>query len=80
MASKNECDKFAAEVARRFDEFTRWTIEQWPHKSHPLQQSDFSASRREIAGILGDKLSADHDDSPSAGGPQYFNVNPAPWP
>jgi hypothetical protein len=80
MASKEECDRFAAEVARRFEDFTKWTISNWPQPAHPLDQSDFNASRREIAGLLGDKLSSEQTDSPSAGGPQYVNMNPAPWP
>ncbi len=80
MASKEECDRYAAEVTRRFEEFTQWSIAHWPNKSAPLQQSDFGAARKELAAILGEQLSAPSADSPSEGGPQYVNMNPTPWP
>lgn len=84
MASKQECDRFAAEMAQRFEEFTKWAKEQWPNKEYPLLDSDFDASRKELRQILGDRLS---EGQQSAVGPraddgtvQYVNMNPAPWP
>ncbi len=84
MADKEQCDKFAAEMAQRYEDFTRWAIENWPHKDAPLLQSDLSSSRREIAFILGSKLTqseaarAAASSADDAG--QYINQNPAPWP
>jgi hypothetical protein len=81
MAGKEESDKFATEMGRRFDEFTKWAIENWPHKHYPLLSSDFSESRKEISAILGARLN-DAQESPPApsGDDQYVNINPAPWP
>ncbi len=78
--SKEKCDQYAAEVVRRFEEFTSWTMENWPHQSQRLMSSDFSESRRELAGLLSEKLSSEEDKSPSEGGAQYVDMNPAPWP
>lgn len=84
MASKAECDQYAAELTKRFDELTRWAIEHWPKKEFPLLDSDFRESRREIGQILGPKLG----DGEEASGPpasdrdsgQYIDMNPMPWP
>ncbi len=83
MASKQECDRYATEVARRFEEFTSWAITNWPEKNFPLLSSDFIESRREVGMILGSKLhegqsvpsSTAHSDNG-----QYVDMNPAPWP
>jgi hypothetical protein len=84
MASKKECDIYAAKVAQRFDEFTKWAIENWPNKEFPLVASDFSESRRELGEILGPKLSEGEDAAPEKQNEndsgQYVNVNPMPWP
>ena len=83
MASKQECDRYADEVARRFEEFTRWAIANWPEKQFPLLSSDFSESRKEIGMILGHKLHEGQSDDSSGTQPesrQYLDVNPAPWP
>lgn len=84
MASKAECDQYAADLAKRFDELTRWAIEHWPRRDFPLLESDFSAARRELGEILGPKL-GDGDDlhglpqsDKDAG--QYIDMNPMPWP
>jgi hypothetical protein len=83
MASKEECDRYAVELAQRFENLTQWAISNWPNKEFPLLESDFSASRKELGEILGPKLSSG-ETSPSsplddeAG--QYRNVTPAPWP
>jgi len=86
MSDKEIRDQFAKELARRFDEFTAWAIENWPVKSFPLMQSDFVESGKELSKILGQKLAADEGEnhgnmaSPSELEPQYVNVTPMPWP
>jgi hypothetical protein len=84
MASKEECDRYAAELTQRFEELARWAIANWPKKDFPLLSSDFSESRREIGGIVGSKLGdASDDDVPSdrrRGAGQYVDMNPMPWP
>lgn len=86
MASKEECDQYAAELTRRFDELMQWALSNWPKPEYPLLSSDFSESRREISQIVGRKLGdADEGDAvprPAFGGDdgQYRDVNPMPWP
>jgi len=86
MASKEECDKYAAELSRRFEELTRWAIEAWPKKEFPLLPSDFAEARREIGQITGPKLGEGGDDDPESvpaddkNGGQYIEMNPMPWP
>lgn len=86
MASKEECDQYAAELARRFDELVQWALSNWPKPEFPLLPSDFVESRREISQIAGRKLGdADEDDGlpPPAFGSddrQFRDVNPMPWP
>jgi hypothetical protein len=84
MASKEECDKYAAELNRRFEELTSWAIANWPKKEFPLLKSDFSDSRREIGRIIGPKLGdpdggapASEKDKDSA---PFIDMNPMPWP
>lgn len=86
MASKEECDKYAAELTRRFDEFVQWAMSNWPKPEYPLLSSDFTESRREISQIAGRKLGdADEVDDvprPAFGSEdgQYRDVKPMPWP
>jgi hypothetical protein len=84
MANKEECDRFANEMAHRFEEFTNWAIENWPNKNTPLLSSDFSESRKEIGQILGPRLSEGRTDLPESpsedSSTQYVQTNPAPWP
>jgi hypothetical protein len=84
MASNEECDRYAAEAARRFDDFVRWAVANWPHKNFPLVGSDFTESRRELSAILGSKLHDGQQASPSSassnGSSQYIDMNPSPWP
>ena len=85
MATKEQCDTYAAELNQRFEAFTRWASEHWPNRESPLMASDFSASRRELDLLCGARLygadrsndSAAGADDPSA---QYLPVNPMPWP
>ena len=84
MPSPHECDQFAAEFQRRFDALINWAHQHWPDKNQPLQAEDFSASRREVALLLGARLrtqpTPDANLPPAAGGEQYVSVAPAPWP
>lgn len=83
MATKEECDRYAEELAARFEAFTRWAIENWPGKETPLMSSDFAESRKEVGMILGSRLSEAQTETPSmrnGNHQQYVHVNPAPWP
>jgi hypothetical protein len=81
-----EVERFSADMARRFEEFTRWAIEAWPNRGFPLLGSDFDTARGEMRAIMAEKLrqgaslppdkNPDDDDPPI----QYRNVNPSPWP
>lgn len=84
MASKQEHDKYAVELTRRFEELTKWAIANWPNKDFPLLPSDFDASRRELSEIVGPKLgdgdgpTSPFPEDPDAG--QFRDMNPMPWP
>ncbi len=83
MATKEQCDRYADEVAARFEAFARWAIENWPNKDAPLMSSDFAESRKEIGLILGSRLSEAQTETPSmrkGDHRQYVQMNPAPWP
>ncbi len=84
MASKEQCDRFATEMAHRFEEFTTWAVEHWPNKDTPLLSSDFAESRKEIGHILGSRLNEGRSDltEPSGNddGGQFVQMTPAPWP
>lgn len=71
MASKEECDRYADELTRRFDDLMQWAITHWPRKDFPLMRSDFDASRRELSEILGPKLG---DPDEAAGVPAQGTV------
>lgn len=81
MATKEECDKYAAELAQKFEDLTKWAIQNWPKREFPLLQSDFDASRKEIGQILGPKLGEGDGVTSSSNQPnQYVDMNPMPWP
>ena len=84
MASKEQLDQYAAELVRRFDELTKWAIENWPNHDFPLMHSDFAESRRELSNIVGPKLGEGTPElpaEPSADNQrQYIDTNPTPWP
>lgn len=84
MATTQECEQFAAEFNQRFEALITWAGLHWPEKNQPLGPEDFTASRREVALLLGARLRAqpspDAGPTPSDGGEQYVNVAPAPWP
>ena len=84
MADKQACDAYAAEMARRFDDWVKWARDNWPVPISPLLDSDFEGARREMHLIVGERLSqataAEQAPDPAAGGPQYVSMNPTPWP
>jgi hypothetical protein len=94
MASKEEHDRYAQELTRRFEDFMRWAIANWPDKRFPLLESDFRESKRELAQIAGPKLGEGESGSHEAGqartgntapgipvdAKQFVDVTPAPWP
>lgn len=92
MASKERYDAYAAELTRRFEDFTRWAVNHWPRDDYPLMESDFDAARRELAEILGPKLGEpDGASSPGERVPdppgleggrkgEFRDMNPMPWP
>ncbi len=83
MATKEQRDRYADEVAARFEAFTKWAVANWPNKDDPLMSSDFAASRKEIGLILGSRLSEAQTETPSmrtGDHKQYVHVSPAPWP
>ncbi len=84
MASKEACDNYAAELAQRFEDLTKWAIANWPNPEVPLLPSDFNESRREIGRILGPKLGEGSNDdallSDAAAPKPYIDMNPMPWP
>lgn len=84
MASKEECDNYAAELNARFEEFTKWAMEHWPKKEFSLLRSDFTESYREIAQIAGPKLGDGNTDTPEPpkadSSAPFVDMNPMPWP
>jgi hypothetical protein len=87
MANKEQCDQYAAELVRRFEDMTKWAVANWPREDFPLLDSDFKQSRRELGYIVGEKLgdgdkNADLDgrDTGNDGSGQYIDMNPMPWP
>ncbi|MDQ9169983.1 hypothetical protein Q8A64_06110 [Oxalobacteraceae bacterium R-40] len=86
MAGKEEYDRYAEELSRRFEDFIQWAQDNWPAKATPLLPSDFNESRKELQEILGQRLQQgqEQDEStkspPNDGSIQYVNINPAPWP
>lgn len=85
MAKKEECDQYAAELTRRFDDLVQWAMANWPTPAFPLLSSDFSQSRREIAQIVGSKLGEGEAADKAVSGntkdsAPYIDMNPMPWP
>lgn len=84
MSEPSRNAQFADEFNQRFEALIEWAKVHWPEKNQPLVPEDFSASRREIALLLGARLNAgmpyNAGPTPSDGGEQYVSVAPAPWP
>lgn len=84
MASKEQCDQFAAELNQRYEAFVRWATEHWPNQESPLLDSDFAAARRELSLLCGARLgggdrTADTSASDDSSA-QFVPVSPMPWP
>ena len=84
MTTKEQCDQFANEMARRFEDLVKWATENWPDQDMPLLSSDFSESRKEIGQILGPRVGEGRTDLPELPGGDdsapYVQTTPAPWP
>ena len=77
--------QYAQELHARFDAYCRWAIQHWPVSEQALPESAFVAARRELELITGAMLHPgekprDVAAPPAAGGAQYEDVTPAPWP
>lgn len=81
MDTGPEIDAFRKELIRRFDELTHWAVDNWPDRSRPLSAVDFVRIREQMA-AAGDRPedSGQRGLDPAEGGPQYRDVDPAPWP
>jgi len=83
MANPN-ISPFEDEMKQRFEALVAWALENWPDKTHPLNQSDFDKIRKDLATLaeggadIGERNA--EIPEPSENGPQYVNSNPAPWP
>lgn len=88
MSTKDDYDRFAAEMVRRFEDFVSWSKENWPDRQAPLLDSDFIAARKEIGEMVGPRLGDGQRPangeinaaSPVDDGAQYVQVTPMPWP
>ncbi|WP_343729699.1 hypothetical protein [Duganella sp.] len=83
MDNEDERRRFISELWQRFEQLQAWAVENWPDKEHPLSSADFVASRKEILGLRNPAQApagAPAEREPEQGGPQYIDLNPAPWP
>lgn len=83
MPTKDDYDSFAAEMVRRFEDFTEWAKENWPDQQSPLTDADFATMRKEIAAMVGPRLGESYGGVPpqaSDDSAQYVSVTPMPWP
>lgn len=80
----NDITPFETEMKQRFEALFIWVAENWPDKARPLSPTDFDSIRRELTRLT--EHGADIGErnaeipEPSENGPQYVNINPAPWP
>jgi len=76
--------RFASDLKQHFEEMVTWAIEHWPQADRPLSRSDFDTARQQISRIAEGRMDIGERNAaipePSENGPQYVNVNPAPWP
>jgi hypothetical protein len=77
--------QYAQELHARFEAYCQWAVEHWPVAEQPLTEVAFVAARRELELMTGamlhpGKKPADVAPPPAAGGAQYEDVTPAPWP
>ena len=72
---------FAREVQRKLDELIDWIVANAPDKNNALSRKDFFEARQIICKIASGNINIQHiEPEPEAGGAQYINDNPAPWP
>jgi hypothetical protein len=72
---------YAREVQRKWDELISWIIENNPDKKNTISRECFLETRQAIFRIANGATSIKHiEPEPEAGGAQYINDNPAPWP
>jgi hypothetical protein len=76
---------YAQELHSRFEAYRQWAIAHWPVAEQPLTDAAFVAARRELDLMTGAMLHPgetppDLSAPPAAGGAQYEDVTPAPWP
>ncbi|HAT33756.1 MAG TPA: hypothetical protein DCW29_23820 [Janthinobacterium sp.] len=85
MDSDAERRQFVNELWGRFEELQRWALAHWPDSAHPLSAANFVQARQEILALgrtprpSGEQPSTPQAE-PSAGGAQYIDVDPTPWP
>lgn len=81
MAGNEANQAFSRELSRRFEDLVRWAIANWPERERPLTESDFTRVRQEMAQLgASPEAVVKEAPEPSAGGEQYVNINPSPWP
>jgi hypothetical protein len=80
MDKEEERRRFIGELWQRFEQLQAWAVENWPDKEHPLSSADFVEARKEILGLRNPAPAAPRAPEPEQGGPQYIDMNPAPWP
>ncbi|MYM66859.1 hypothetical protein GTP45_08460 [Pseudoduganella sp. FT55W] len=81
MDKEEERRRFIGELWQRFEQLQAWAVENWPDKEQPLSSADFVEARKEILGLRNPTpAAAPRAPEPEQGGPQYIDMNPAPWP
>lgn len=81
MTGNQANQAYSKELSRRFEELVRWAIDNWPERGRPLSEADFARVRQEMVqlGVPPETIVKEAPD-PAAGGEQYVNINPSPWP
>ncbi|RBA25460.1 hypothetical protein [Herminiimonas fonticola] len=84
MLNRNEWDQFHIELKQRFEDLVSWAVAHRPDHSPPLSSADFETARKEIMKLAVQDLNIGERNAkipePAENGPQYVNLNPAPWP
>lgn len=83
MTEKLDQTAFGRELDLRLDEIIAWVVKECPLSNANLAYADFKKVRNEFRQLAMGELTVDNpasDAEPEAGGAQYINDNPAPWP
>ncbi|MET3135093.1 hypothetical protein AAKU55_005396 [Oxalobacteraceae bacterium GrIS 1.11] len=81
MDQEEQRRAFVSELWHRYDELQQWAIEHWPDQQRPLTSADFTQARLEILELGAARPAPQRQQlEPAAGGVQYVDVTPAPWP